>query len=181
MRYPVAHVHFQKGIVESLIKELQMIARPRFMQNYPAHISMGQVILHGAPLPPFYIQHQYARPPFIWNPPGCIPFENIRMSGVSTNSGPKQRVGTGRFWGLFPLTFWSASFPTGSKQLPAGSQLPPDGPQLPPAPPDAHDWSGAAPIRGQSCPACALAGAGFARLCLEWCPGWATFARLCPG
>lgn len=50
VQYSVAHVHFQNGIAESLIKRLQTIARPILMQtNLPA-TAWGHAILHAATL-----------------------------------------------------------------------------------------------------------------------------------
>lgn len=50
VQYPVAHVHFQNGIVESLIKRLQLIARPLLMQTNLPTSAWGHAILHAAAL-----------------------------------------------------------------------------------------------------------------------------------
>ena len=50
VEHPVAHVHTQNGLAESLIKRLQLIARPLIMRT-KLHISIwGHAILHAAAL-----------------------------------------------------------------------------------------------------------------------------------
>jgi hypothetical protein len=50
VQYPVSHVHFQNGIAESLIKRIQMVARPLLMQaNLPA-LAWGHAELHAKAL-----------------------------------------------------------------------------------------------------------------------------------
>ncbi|GJZ30918.1 disease resistance CC-NBS-LRR class family protein [Tanacetum coccineum] len=50
VEHPVAHVHTQNGLAESLIKRLQLIARPLIMRT-KLHVSMwGHAILHAASL-----------------------------------------------------------------------------------------------------------------------------------
>ena len=50
MEHPIAHVHTQNGLAESLIKCLQMISRPLLMRtNLPRH-AWRHAILHAATL-----------------------------------------------------------------------------------------------------------------------------------
>ena len=44
--HPVAHVHTQNGLAESLIKRLQLIARPLIMRTKLPISIWGHVILH---------------------------------------------------------------------------------------------------------------------------------------
>lgn len=46
----IPYVHFQNDIVESLIKCLEMIARPILMQSNLPTFSCGHIILHSASL-----------------------------------------------------------------------------------------------------------------------------------
>lgn len=50
IEHPVAHVHTQNGLVESLIKHLQLIARSMLMRTKLIGSAWGHVILHTAPL-----------------------------------------------------------------------------------------------------------------------------------
>lgn len=50
VKYPVAYVHFQNGIAESLIKRIQYIARPILMQTRLPPTAWGHAILHAAAL-----------------------------------------------------------------------------------------------------------------------------------
>jgi len=45
IKHPIAHVYTQNGLVESLIKRLQLIARPLFMRTKLHILSWGHVIL----------------------------------------------------------------------------------------------------------------------------------------
>jgi hypothetical protein len=50
VEHPVAHVHTQNGLAESLIKRLQLIARPLLMKyNLPSFV-WGHIILYVAAL-----------------------------------------------------------------------------------------------------------------------------------
>jgi transposase InsO family protein len=50
VQHPVAHVHTQNGLAESLIKRLQLIIRPLLMKcNLPSFV-WGHTILHAAAL-----------------------------------------------------------------------------------------------------------------------------------
>ena len=50
VEHPVAHVHTQNGLAESLIKRLQWIARPLLMQSQLPVDAWGHAILHAASL-----------------------------------------------------------------------------------------------------------------------------------
>ena len=50
VEHPVAHVHTQNGLAESLIKRLQLIARPLLMKSSLPSFAWGHVILHAAAL-----------------------------------------------------------------------------------------------------------------------------------
>ena len=50
IEHPVAHVHTQNGLAESLIKRLQLIARPLLMQSKLPVSAWGRAILHASKL-----------------------------------------------------------------------------------------------------------------------------------
>ena len=50
VEHPVAHVHTQNGLAESLIKRLQLIARPLLMKTKLPTSVWGHAILHAAAL-----------------------------------------------------------------------------------------------------------------------------------
>ena len=50
VEHPVAHTHTQNGLVESLIKRLQIIARPLLMKSKLPISAWGHAILHDASL-----------------------------------------------------------------------------------------------------------------------------------
>jgi hypothetical protein len=50
VEHPVAHVHAQNGLAESLIKRLQLIARPLLMKSKLPMSAWGHAILHAATL-----------------------------------------------------------------------------------------------------------------------------------
>ena len=50
VEHPVAHVHTQNGLAESLIKRLQLIARPLLMKSKLPVSAWGHAILHAAAL-----------------------------------------------------------------------------------------------------------------------------------
>ena len=50
VEHPVAHVHTQNGLAESLIKRLQLIARPLLMRSKLPSSAWGHAILHAAAL-----------------------------------------------------------------------------------------------------------------------------------
>ncbi|BAB02592.1 retroelement pol polyprotein-like [Arabidopsis thaliana] len=50
VEHPVAHVHTQNGLAESLIKRLQLIARPLLMKSKLPISAWGHAILHAAGL-----------------------------------------------------------------------------------------------------------------------------------
>ena len=50
VEHPVAHVHTQNGLVELLIKRLQLIARPLLMRTKLSVSMWGHAILHAATL-----------------------------------------------------------------------------------------------------------------------------------
>ena len=50
VEHPVPHVHTQNGLAESLIKRLQMIARPMIMKSKLPVSAWGHAILHAAAL-----------------------------------------------------------------------------------------------------------------------------------
>ena len=48
VEYPVAYVHTQNGLAESLVKRLQLIARPLLMKSNLPISAWGHAILHAA-------------------------------------------------------------------------------------------------------------------------------------
>ena len=50
VEYLVAHTHTQNGLVESLIKPLQLIARPLLLRTKLPLFAWGHAILHAATL-----------------------------------------------------------------------------------------------------------------------------------
>ena len=50
VEYPVAHTHTQNGLAESLIKFLQLIARPLLLRSKLSLSAWGHAILHAATL-----------------------------------------------------------------------------------------------------------------------------------
>jgi hypothetical protein len=50
VEYPIAYVHFQNGIAESIIKQLQVIVRPMLMQSNLPPSAWSHAILHAAGL-----------------------------------------------------------------------------------------------------------------------------------
>ena len=50
VEHPVAHVHTQNGLAESLIKRLQLIAKPLIMRTNLPVSAWGHAILHAASL-----------------------------------------------------------------------------------------------------------------------------------
>ena len=50
MEHPVAHVHTQNGLAESLIKRLQWISRPLLLNSKLPIAAWGHAILHAAAL-----------------------------------------------------------------------------------------------------------------------------------
>ena len=50
VEHPVAHTHTQNGLAESLIKRLQIIARPLLMKSKLPVSAWGHAILHAASL-----------------------------------------------------------------------------------------------------------------------------------
>ena len=103
VEHPVAHVHTQNGLAESLIKRLQLIARPLIMRTkLPASI-WGHAILHAAALirirPSAY--HKYSPLQLAF---GQVPnISHLRIFGCAvyvpiappqrTKMGPQRRLG----------------------------------------------------------------------------------------
>ena len=50
VEHPTAHIHTQNGLVESLIKHLQLIARPLLLKTKLSLFAWGHAILHAATL-----------------------------------------------------------------------------------------------------------------------------------
>lgn len=50
VEHPIAHVHTQNGLAESLIKDLQSIARPLLMKSKHPISAWGHAILHATSL-----------------------------------------------------------------------------------------------------------------------------------
>ena len=88
IEHPVAHTHTQKGLVEFLIKRLQLIARPLLMKTKLPTSAWGHAIMHAANLvhirPTVY--HEYS--PFqliLGKPPKYISYNNIWLCNLCTN------------------------------------------------------------------------------------------------
>lgn len=103
IEYPVLHVHFQNDIAESMIKQIQMVARPLLMQsNLPAS-AWGHAVLHAAALlrlrpssfnsqTPHFLA--YGLPPDITHLQtfGCLVLVPI-LGPKRTKMGPQQQRG----------------------------------------------------------------------------------------
>ena len=83
IKHPIAHTHTQNGLAESLIKRLQLIARPLLMKTKLPTSAWGHAIMHAANL--VYIQptayHEYS--PFqlaLGKPPNI---SHIRIFGCA--------------------------------------------------------------------------------------------------
>ena len=103
VEHPVAHVHTQNGLAESLIKRLQLIARPLLMKSNLPSSAWGHAIIHAASLirlrPTAY--HKYSplqlvngREPNISHLKifGCVVYVPIAPP-QRTKMGPQRRMG----------------------------------------------------------------------------------------
>ena len=50
IEHPIAHVHTQNGLAESLIKRLQLIARPLLMKTKLPTSTLGHAVMHATSL-----------------------------------------------------------------------------------------------------------------------------------
>ena len=103
VEHPVAHVHTQNGLAESLIKRLQWIARPLLMQSQLPAEAWGHAILHAASLIRIRpsgghilspMQLAYGAPPNISHLRvfGCAVYVPIAPP-QRTKMGPQRRLG----------------------------------------------------------------------------------------
>ena len=103
VEHPVAHVHTQNGLAESLIKRLQLIARPLLMRTKVPVNAWGHAILHVAALirirPTIY--HKYSSMQLALGQEPNI--SHLRIFGCAvyvpiapphrTKMGPQRRLG----------------------------------------------------------------------------------------
>ena len=103
IEHPVAHTHTQNGLAESLIKCLQLIARPLLMKTNLPTSAWGHAIMHAANLvhirPTSY--HEYSLFQLVLGKPPNI--SHIRIFGCAiyvpiapthrTKMGPQRRLG----------------------------------------------------------------------------------------
>ena len=103
VEHPVAHVHTQNGLAESLIKRLQLIARPLLMRSRLPSSAWGHAILHAASLirlrPTAYhkfspLQLVFGREPNVSHLKifGCAVYVPIAPP-QRTKMGPQRRLG----------------------------------------------------------------------------------------
>ena len=102
VEHHVAHVHIQNGLVESLIKRLQLIARPLIMRTKLPISVWGHVILHAGALirirPSAYHKYSPLQLPFGQEPNishlrtfGCAIYVPI-VPPQRTKMGPQRRL-----------------------------------------------------------------------------------------
>lgn len=103
VEHPVAHVHTQNGLAESLIKRLQLIARPLLMRSKIPVSAWGHAILHAVALirirPTSY--HKYSPLQLVFGEEPNI--SHLRIFGCAvyvpiappqrTKMGPQRRLG----------------------------------------------------------------------------------------
>ena len=99
----VAHIHTQNGLVESLIKCLQSIARPLLMRTKLHVFTWGHVVLHAATLIRFrlIVYHKFSPLQLVFGHKpnishlrifGCTIYVSIYPSQC-TKMGPQKRLG----------------------------------------------------------------------------------------
>ena len=89
VEHPVAHVHTQNGLAESLIKRLQLIARPLIMRTKLPISIWGHAILHAGALirirPSAF--HKYSPLQLAFGQePKYFSSKNFWLCGICTNS-----------------------------------------------------------------------------------------------
>ena len=103
IKHPVAHVHTQNVLTESLIKHLQLIARPLLMKTKLSASTWGHAIMHDASLirirPTSY--HEYSPSQLVLGKQPNI--SHLRVFGCAihvpitppqrTKMGPQRRLG----------------------------------------------------------------------------------------
>lgn len=103
VEHPVPHVHTQNGLAESLIKRLQLIARPLLMQSKLLVSAWGHAVLHAAKLIKLRPTAYHPFSPFQLVS-GCQPnISHLRKFGCAvhvpipppqrTKMGPQRRLG----------------------------------------------------------------------------------------
>ena len=103
IKHPVVHVHTQDGLTESLIKRLQLIARPLMMKTKLPTFTWGHAVMHAASLirirPTSY--HEYSPSQLVLGKQpnishlqvfGCVVHVPIAPS-QRTKMGPQRRLG----------------------------------------------------------------------------------------
>ena len=103
VEHSVAHVHTQNGLAESLIKRLQLIARPLLMKTKLPASTWGHAIMHAASLirirPTSY--HEYSPSQLVLGTQpnishlrifGCVVYVPIAPT-QRTKMGPQRRIG----------------------------------------------------------------------------------------
>ena len=97
IEHPVAHVHTQNGLAESLIKRLQLIARPLIMRIKLSISVWGHTILHAASLirirPSAY--HKYSPLQLVFGQEPNISHLRIFVCVVYVPIAPLQRTKMG--------------------------------------------------------------------------------------
>ncbi|KAJ9561443.1 hypothetical protein OSB04_006603 [Centaurea solstitialis] len=103
VEHPVTHVHTQNGLAESLIKRLQMIARPMIMKSKLPVSAWGHAILHAATLIRIRPTSYNASSPLKTVFGQELNISHLRIFGCAvyvpiappqrTNMGPQRRLG----------------------------------------------------------------------------------------
>ena len=97
IEYPVAHVHTQNGLAESLIKRVQLIARPLLMKTKLPASTWGHVVMHVASLirirPTSY--HEYSSPQLVLGKQPNISHLQVFGCSVHVPITPSQRTKMG--------------------------------------------------------------------------------------
>ena len=94
IEHPVAHTHTQNGLVESLIKHLQLIARPLLMKTKLPTSAWGHAIMHAANLvhirPTAY--HEYSPFQLVLDKPPNISHIRIFGCAIYVPTAPTHRT-----------------------------------------------------------------------------------------
>ncbi len=104
VEHPVAHVHTQNGMAESMIKRIQMISRPLLMQCALPAAAWGHAVLHAADLIRIRPSAQNKESPYelvFGKQPhiahlrkfGCTVYVPILPKESRTKLGPQRRLG----------------------------------------------------------------------------------------
>lgn len=104
-QYPVAHVHFQNGMAESLIKRIQQVARPLLMQSNLPPTAWGHAVLHAAALLNYRPSAFNSSSPYhlaLGNPPSVAHLRTFGCQVMVPILGPKRtKMGPQRHAGIY--------------------------------------------------------------------------------